>query len=163
MIATDPALRSLGLGSDHDLDPGLRQPSQNPNGVDFKIPDGIVPVRDIHDTQVARHHGNERARTRECDVSAARLDSDLHMSPSVSSKLLAVAVRTHKLPENSRDRLRRWQIEIRVRPEMNTSQEITVNSTVTHLTTSAAQGTIGPENPLERESWVLLMAKHVCL
>lgn len=116
----------------------------------------LLNIRASHDSQVQKHHGNERAKI---DIEALRKASTDVLKPSECSKLVAVVMKSMEATPTGVSRTHRWNISVK----LDLSKHTRNTSTSLDLPSRAiiTGGGISKENPIEHGKFVVIIKNGV--
>lgn len=116
----------------------------------------LLDIRAVHDSQVKKHHGNERARK---NVDELIKKPGNKLKPSECSKLVAVVMKSMEVTPTGVSRIHRWNIAVKLnlsRHIKNTSMSLDLPSEAT-----ITGGGISARNPIEYGKFVVIIKNGV--
>ncbi|EGF98968.1 uncharacterized protein MELLADRAFT_95015 [Melampsora larici-populina 98AG31] len=116
----------------------------------------MLRIRESHDSQVSKGHGNERAKRTVSDIAINLTASEAEqLKPSMCSKLVAVMMKNHEAVSSATTRLHRWNITSKLRLADVIRNTSTVDDFPTDIDLGGGQ--VSTDNPLEHGKFVLLI------
>ncbi|EGG13056.1 uncharacterized protein MELLADRAFT_101249 [Melampsora larici-populina 98AG31] len=116
----------------------------------------MLRIRESHDSQVSKGHGNERAKQTVSDIAINLTASEAEqLKPSMCSKLVAVMMKNHEAVSSATTRLHRWNITSKLRLADVIRNTSTVDDFPTDIDLGGGQ--VSTDNPLEHGKFVLLI------
>lgn len=118
----------------------------------------LLAIRSAHDSQVKKHHGNERAKVLIENLKSTSINN---LNPSECSKLVAVVMKSTEVTPTGVSRIHRWNMTMK----LNLSHHMNNTSTSLGLPSHAiiSGGGISKQNPIEYEKFVVIIKNGVSI